>query len=106
VVKEKPSGWSLCRSDGSHDGQGHSKLSKSQGGLPGLSPLRSDGSRGNQMGRLDCVSGGQKTLRTKLNLKGDFQVRVHSGQMVLVVVNQGCWTVLMVTKNAQMRVRK
>ncbi len=30
------------------------------------------------------MSGGQKTLKAKLNLKGDYQARVHSGQMVLV----------------------
>ncbi len=34
----------------------HSKL-KSQGGQPGLGPLRSDGSRGSQAGRLYRVNG-------------------------------------------------
>jgi hypothetical protein len=33
---------------------------KSQGGLPGLSPLRLDGSRGSQAGRLDCMSRDQR----------------------------------------------
>ncbi len=47
----------LTQGGGSHDGQsgrldcmssgqGRSRKAKSQGGLPGLSPLRSDGSRG------------------------------------------------------------
>jgi hypothetical protein len=52
------------------------------------SPFRSDGSHDDQSGRLDRVSSGQKTLKTKLNLKEDYQARVHSGQMVLVVVRQ------------------
>jgi hypothetical protein len=36
-------------------------------------------------GRLDPVGGGQDIQR-KLNLKGDYQAWVHSGQMVLLVV--------------------
>jgi hypothetical protein len=64
---------------------------KTQGGHQARSsPLISDGSRdGQQAGRLDLVRSGQKTLKTKLNLKGNYQARVHSGQTVLVVVNQG-----------------
>jgi hypothetical protein len=33
------------------------------GGPSGSSPLRSDGSCDGQVGRLDCLSGGQKTLK-------------------------------------------
>ncbi len=29
---------------------------------------------------------GKKTLKTKLDLKEDYQARVHKGQMVLLVV--------------------
>ncbi len=39
------------------------KLSKSQGGLPGSSPLRSDDSDGSQAGRRDRIKGGAKTLK-------------------------------------------
>ncbi len=53
------------------------------------SSLRSDGSCDGQVGRLDCVSGGQKTLKAKLNLKGDYQTSVRSGHLVLMVVRQG-----------------
>jgi hypothetical protein len=52
------------------------------------------------------MSSSQKILKTKLNLKGYYQARVLSGQMVLVVVRQGGWTALRVAKDAQMRVRK
>jgi hypothetical protein len=58
----------------------------SQGRLPRSSPIRSDGSRGSQVERLDCLSSGQKTLKAKPNFKEDYQARVHSGQMVLMVV--------------------
>ncbi len=34
------------------------------GGPSGSSPLRSDGSCDGQVGRLDCLSGGQKTLKS------------------------------------------
>jgi hypothetical protein len=61
-------------------------------GSSGLSPLRPGGSSDGKAGRLDHVSGGQKTLRTMLNLKRDFQARVHSGQMVLMVVRKRGWT--------------
>ncbi len=61
------------------------------GGLSGLNPLRSDCSCDDQAGRLDCTSGGQKTHKYKLNLKGDYQSRVHTSQMVLLVVRQGGW---------------
>jgi hypothetical protein len=57
-----------------------------QEGPSGLSLLRSDGSRDGQAGRLDSVSGGQKTLKA---LKGNYQTSVHSGHMVLMVVRQG-----------------
>ncbi len=30
-----------------------------------------------------------KALKSKLNLKGEYQAQVHSGQMVLMVVRQG-----------------
>ncbi len=33
---------------------------KNQGGLSGSSPHRSDGSRGREAGRMDCVRGGQR----------------------------------------------
>ncbi len=36
---------------------------KSQSGRPGSSPLRSDGSRGSQAWRLDCVNGGHRHSR-------------------------------------------
>jgi hypothetical protein len=54
-----------------------------QGGPSGWSPLRSDGSCEGQAGRLERVSSGQASL------KGDYQARVHLGQMVLVVGQQG-----------------
>jgi hypothetical protein len=47
------------------------------------SSLRSDGSCDGQAGRLEQVSSGQASL------KGDYQARVHLGQMVLMVVRQG-----------------
>jgi hypothetical protein len=75
-------------------------------GPSSLSPLRSDGSRDGQAGRLYCMNGGQKTLKAKLNLKGDYQARAHSGQMVVVVIRQGSWTTWTVAKDAQMRVSK
>jgi hypothetical protein len=46
-----------------------------------------------------------KTLKSKLNLKGNYQAQVHSGQIVLVVDRQGGWTALTVAKDAQGRVR-
>ncbi len=73
-----------------------------QGEPSGLSPLRSDGFCDGQAARLDCVSGGQKTLKAELNLKVDYQAHFNSGQMVLVVIRQGGWTKLMVAKSAQM----
>jgi hypothetical protein len=54
-----------------------------------LSLLRSDGSCDGQAGRLDHVSCGQKTLKTRLNFKREHQAQVNSGHMVLVVVRQG-----------------
>jgi hypothetical protein len=83
------------RSDGSQDSQvgrlenvsGGQRQFK--GGPSGASPLRSDGSHDGQAERLDRINSGQKTLKAKLNFKRDYQVRVHSGQMVLMVVRQG-----------------
>jgi hypothetical protein len=45
----------------------------SQGRLPRSNPIRSDGSRGSQVERLDRMSSGQKTLKAKPNFKGDYQ---------------------------------
>ncbi len=66
---------------------------KATGGPSGSSRPRSDDSCDGQARRLDCVSDGQKTLKTKLNLEGDCQAQVLSDQMVLVVVRQGGWAV-------------
>jgi hypothetical protein len=41
-----------------------------------------------------------KTLKIKQNLMGDYLVRVHSGQMVLVVVWQGGLTTITLAKGA------
>jgi hypothetical protein len=70
-----------------------------------LIPLGSDGFRDDQAGRLNRLSGGQKKLKSKLNLKRDYQA-AHSGQMVLMVVRQEGWTGRTVAKDAQMRVKK
>jgi hypothetical protein len=51
--------------------------------LPGLNLLRSDGSQGSKVGRLDHMSGGQRRL------KGAHHAEVHSVQMVLVMARQG-----------------
>jgi hypothetical protein len=58
------------------------------------------------VGRLDCCEAVANALKTKLNLKGDYQAQDHAGQMVLVVVGPGGWTGIMVAKDAQGRVRK
>jgi hypothetical protein len=50
--------------------------------------LRSYGSQDSQMGRLSCVSSGQKQL------KRGHQARVHSDQMVLVMARQGGWAAM------------
>jgi hypothetical protein len=42
-----------------------------------------------------------KTLKSKLNFKGDYQPLACSGQMVLVVVRQGVWTTLTVAKDVK-----
>jgi hypothetical protein len=55
-------------------------LQASQGGLSGSSLLREDGSLDGHTGRLDQVRGVQKTLKSKLSLKGNYQAGVHSGQ--------------------------
>jgi hypothetical protein len=44
-------------------GNSRGNLHESQGGLPGLSPIRSDGSQDSQAGRLDHVSGGQRQFK-------------------------------------------
>ncbi len=44
-----------------------------QWGPLGSSPPRIDGSHNGQTGRLGHVSGGQKTHKIKLNLKGDYR---------------------------------
>jgi hypothetical protein len=41
-------------------------------GPSGSCPLSSDGSRDGQVGRLDCMSSGQKTFKAKLNLEEDY----------------------------------
>jgi hypothetical protein len=67
--------------------KGNSKVKshESRGGLSGSSPLRSDDPCDSQVGMLYYVSGSQKTLKVKLNIKGDYQARVHSDQKVLVM---------------------
>jgi hypothetical protein len=52
------------------------KLRGAQGGIaskPTRSPLRSDGSRDIQVGRLDRMNSSQKILKAKLNLKVEYQ---------------------------------
>jgi hypothetical protein len=44
-----------------------------------------------------------KDTENKLNLMGDYQARVNSGQMALVVVRQGGWTMGAVAKDTQMK---
>jgi hypothetical protein len=58
-------------------GESRGKLNERQGGLSGSSPLRSGVSRDSQMGRLDCVSSGQRQTQ------GDYQDQVHSDHMLL-----------------------
>ncbi len=70
-------------------------------GSSGSSPFRSYSSCDVQAGRLDHVSSGQKTLKTELILKGDYQAWVCSGQMVFVVVRQGSWTTITVAKDSR-----
>jgi hypothetical protein len=52
------------------------------------------------------MSGGQKTLKAKIKLKMNYQARVHSGQLVLLVVREGGWTKLTVAKAAERKVGK
>jgi hypothetical protein len=42
-----------------------------------------------------------KTLKSKVNLKVDYQAQLHSVQVVLMVVRQGSWTALTVAKETQ-----
>jgi hypothetical protein len=51
------------------------------------SPLRSDGPRDGQAGRLDRVTGGSGHSRLT-KLKGNYWAQVHLDQMVLVVVSR------------------
>jgi hypothetical protein len=44
------------------------RLQEGQGGLSGLSPLRSDSSHDSQVGRLDHVRSGQRQLRGAIGL--------------------------------------
>ncbi len=81
-------------------------LKATQGGPSGSSPLRSDGSHDGQAGRLDCWELVSKDAQNKLNLKGDYQAPVYSGQMLLVVVRQGGGTAVTVAKDAQERAGK
>jgi hypothetical protein len=39
-----------------------------------------------------------KKLKPKLNLEGDYQARVDTGQMILMIVSQGGWIVLMAVR--------
>jgi hypothetical protein len=107
----KGDGLSPLRLDGSRDKSGgeaglRKQWSKTTQGRPSdLCPLRSDGSHDSQAGRLDHMSSGQKTLKTKLNLKRIYPAQVYSGQMVLMVVRQGDWTAWTVAKETQMSQR-
>jgi hypothetical protein len=94
--------WWPGREAGPHERQPKA----TQGGLSELSPLRSDGSCDGQAGRLNRMRDGQKTLKIKLNLKGDYHDRVDSCPMVLMVVRQGGCAAWTVAKDAQMSVRK
>jgi hypothetical protein len=47
-----------------------------------------------------------KTLKSKLNIEGDYKARVHSSRMVLIVDMQGGWIALTEAKDTQGRVRK
>jgi hypothetical protein len=96
--------------------RGNSKglLRASQGGLSGLSPLRSDGSQDSQMEaephekwsaqirRFSWWSG--RRLDHCEAVAKDTQV--HSGQMVHMVVRQGGWTKSMVAEDIPGRVGK
>ncbi len=73
-------------SDGSRDNQtwrlSHVSWPKATPGvLSGSSLIRSNGSCDGQAGRGTIVRWWPKTLKTKLNLKGDYQAWVHTGQM-------------------------
>ncbi len=64
----------ICNNQGpsykwSSGGTQRNKLHEGQGGLPGLSPLRSVGYQGSQAGRLDHVSCSQRLLKEAIRLK-------------------------------------
>jgi hypothetical protein len=69
-------------------------------------PLRSDISCDGQAGMLDRHEAVAKDTQSKLNLNGNYQTRVHPGQMFLVVARQGGWIDLTVAENSKMRVGK
>ncbi len=80
------------------------------------SPIRCPRVKGGHQGSSSLVMARQggwtimiqwpKTLKAKLNLKRDYQARIRSGQMVLMVVKRGSWTALTVARDAQGRVKK
>jgi hypothetical protein len=76
------------------------------GGPSGSNPLRSDVLVMARLGGWTVERQWPKTLKTKLNPKGDYQAPVHPGQMFLVVVRQGGWAKLTVAESTQMKVRK
>jgi hypothetical protein len=65
-----------------YQGKLKGNLHAGQGVLSGSSPLRSDGLRDSQAGRLSLMCGGHKQL------KGGNQTRIHLDQMVLVMARQ------------------
>jgi hypothetical protein len=79
---------SLLGSEGSRDSQmvGCAVVKSNSRGLSGLSPLRSDGSRDGQAGRVDGCRWWPKALKPKL--KGNYKAQVYSDEMVLLVVWQ------------------
>ncbi len=71
---------------------------KSWGGLPGSSPLRSDGSHGHQVGRLDCINGGQRRWRESQEMTLERQRTylktgiVTAWKKVNLLFHRGGWT--------------
>jgi hypothetical protein len=58
------------------------KKPKTQGGLPGRSPLRSDGSHVTHLGRLGCVSSSQIPLKQSVKTILDSQETYETGKVV------------------------
>ncbi len=93
--QEGLSGSSPLRADGSLGCQAgrlnwvSSGQRQTRGDYWGSSPLKSDGFRVVRQERLVWVCSGQKTPKESLKLKGDYQARVYSHQMVLLTVRQG-----------------